>query len=113
MNLSEVTQKKVESDFMFGDCGSFAIALQKMIGGDIYALARNEKTLHVFVKANGRNYDVKGPRGTYSMAIDCVGNADGFSIDGPLGNDLPVMINSKKIQMATDYINANKHIFGL
>ena len=113
MNISEVTQKKAHSDFMFGDCGSFAIALKQMIGGDIYSLVRDGKVLHVFVKANGQNYDVKGPRGTYSMAKDCVGSADGFSIEGPLGNDLPVRTNPKKIQVAIDYITANKKTFGL
>ena len=113
MNLFEITKEKAASSFMFGGCGSFALALQKIIGGKIYSLVRDDKTLHLFVKLNGKNYDVKGQRGTYPMAMDCVGSTDRINIVGPLDNNLPVDVTPSKIKAATEYILANKSIFGL
>lgn len=109
MRLDEITQKKAESDFLFGDCASFAVAFQQIYGGQLFALVRNEQPLHIFVKLNGKNYDVVGQRGTYSMALSIVGSGDNFVVAGPYQlSDLPCRkATPKKIEIAKNYISVN------
>jgi hypothetical protein len=55
--------------FLYGDCGSFAIALQTYFdNGELYVLSINGHPVHAFVKINGNNVDVRGKRSAYDMA---------------------------------------------
>lgn len=114
MNLNEITASKAEDHFLFGNCGSFAIALQNVLGGEIYSLVRGGVNLHAFVRVNGQDYDVKGPRGKTAMALSIVGSIEGFSVVGPLASgDLPFRSKPKMIQLATEYIESNKRLFAI
>ena len=115
-HLSEA--KKVYSDkqahdaFMYGHCRSFAHALHSKIGGEVRALHKDGKQLHVFVHKDGSNYDHRGKRGHASMIMD----ADGTLEHAHRWSEHPVnhekmKTNPKMIENASKYIDANKHKF--
>lgn len=112
INLSRVTES-VEDDFLFGDCASFAAALQDKIGGELYALSRRGKALHVFVKHNGKNYDVRGERSTNAMARSLVGSIQDFEVHGPFTRDNQPCsaVKPKMVAKAAEYINKHKRLF--
>src|ERR1035437_4847422 len=111
--LFEASEKAIEEVFLFGYCASFAVALQQEIGGDFYAMVRNGVPLHVYVKKNGKNYDVKGERSTGQMALSLVGSLDNWKIEGPYTADkLPCKkVTDKKLEQAKKFIASHKNRF--
>lgn len=109
--LEVMTQKTAELDFMFGDCASFAVAFQEEVGGEFFVLYQNEKPLHVFVKHDSKNFDVKGSGTLRSMVRSITGSLDtsDWEIKGPFTfEELPCRKSSpKKIEKAREYIKAN------
>lgn len=108
-------ETKVEDDFLFGDCASFAYAFQQKRGGEMHALVRNGKALHVFTRLDDKNYDVKGERSVGSMARSIVGSFDGFTVEGPFTKDTQPCraVSPKKVAVATAYIEKNPTKFGV
>jgi hypothetical protein len=106
-------RESAEDDFLFGDCASFAAALQDKLGGEMYALTRRGKALHVFVKREGKNYDVRGARSTNAMARSIVGSIDDFKVEGPFTKDnQPCQaVKPKKVALAAQFIDKNKRLF--
>lgn len=113
--LFEASEKSIEEVFLFGYCSSFAVALQQEIGGDFYAMVRNGVPLHVYVKKDGKNYDVRGERSTGQMALSLVGSIDstGWKIEGPYtANNLPCKkVTDKKLELAKIFIASHKNRF--
>lgn len=107
--INEVmTQRTAEIDFMFGDCASFAVAFQEEVGGEFFVLYQNEKPLHVFVKHNDKNFDVKGEGTLRSMVRSITGSLDtsDWEIKGPFTfEELPCRKSSpKKIESTSRLI---------
>lgn len=99
-----------EDKFLFGGCAAFAIELQKKIGGELYTLNQGEKPMHAFVRRDGQSFDVKGQRGTYSMALGFFGGADNINVKGPFtAETLPFKSkdNPKLREQAAAYIAAH------
>jgi hypothetical protein len=114
MKLLEITKGRAETKFMYGGCGSFALALQAIIGGDIYLICEKEKPEHAFVQLDGECYDVHGQRGWVQMALSIWGRVTGISKKGPVTREqIPFKITDKDIITATEYIKANPRLFKL
>lgn len=102
------SKSQAEDKFMLGHCRSFARALHQHIGGEIKALHKNGKELHVYVHKDGSNYDVHGKRSTGQMLINLDGsleNAHKWSVhpvDHTTMKTKPGMVDN-----ATRYIKSN------
>lgn len=109
-----MSRTKAEDTFLYGGCASFALALRGEIGGDIHALERDGKQVHVFVKLGDKNYDVKGARSTYAMAVGLYGHSTGITVSGVLTRDkITTKAPTEKLfSAAQTYIRANKNQFG-
>ena len=107
-----MTANKAAETFVFGGCLSFAIALQKEIGGELYAISREGKKLHAFVKTPNGDYDVKGKRSTFQMTRDFSSHWDGWKVEGPLEpSQIPFKNTPKLVAKATEYITDNPRLF--
>jgi hypothetical protein len=116
MILAEVMSvKTAESTFLFGDCASFAAALQREIGGELFTLYRDGKALHTFVEKGGEYFDVKGKGTMRSMIRSITGSLDtaGWKIKGPFTDATQPCRKStaKKIEKAAEFIAANRKRF--
>jgi hypothetical protein len=108
-----ISQSKAEDKFMFGGCASFAIALQEKIGGDLHALTRGGKQLHVYVNKDGQAYDVTGKTSPVRMALKLVGSATGVSTEKITKDKITTKApNDKDVKIASTFIGANKGKFG-
>lgn len=112
LTIGGLTEKRAETLFLFGGCLSFAVALQKVIGGSIYCLAKDGKMLHAFVKNSSGSYDVKGKRGTLSMAKGISGAADGWAVGGPFSpSEIPFKYSRSLEAKAAEYISDHPELF--
>lgn len=112
MKLFEISKNKADEWFLFGHCASFAIALQEVLGGEIFVLSRRGVRLHAYLMVNGKSFDVRGRRSTHMMAISIVGSFDDFITEGPFPKDqLPFPVKDQKIQQAREYIAENKALY--
>jgi hypothetical protein len=108
------TDRKAHDTFMYGHCRSFAHALHKHIGGEIRALHRDGKELHVYVHKDGHSYDHKGKRSHGSMIMDTQGTLEGaerwkeHQVDHS-ANEAKTKPNM--VAHAERYIQANRHKF--
>jgi hypothetical protein len=109
---AKISANKATELFVFGGCLSFAIALQKKIGGDIYAISHEGKKLHAFIRTSYGDFDVKGKRTTFQMTRDFSSAWDGLAVDGPFKpEEIPFKINPKIVDKAEQYINDNPLLF--
>jgi hypothetical protein len=107
-----LTPAKALELFLFGGCLSFALALQKKIGGELYTISREGKDFHAFVRTSSGDFDVKGKRGKFSMIRDFSSHLDKWEIKGPLdAKDIPFKNNPALITKAEQYINDNPSLF--
>lgn len=113
--LVEASIKAMEEKFLWGDCVSFATALKDAYGGEFYSLDRDGKPMHVYIKKNGKNYDVKGERSTGQIILSLAGSIDpeGWKVEGPYTADtVPCRkATPKSIETAKKFIEANKNRF--
>lgn len=110
-----LTKKKAEEEFQFGNCSSFAVALQKLIGGEFFAIVdkRNGRQMHIYVKIGDKRYDVVGERHYRTMSRTLLGDADACEEVGPvnIAESNLRKPNPKWIEKAEQYIKANKKLF--
>jgi DNA topoisomerase-1 len=110
------SEKIAENKFMFGECRSFAYALQKELGGELAALYRKGKLMHVFVEKDGKRLDVTGETGKAKMNLGLFGSVmveqtEIRPIDRKDAGEYKV--TEKSLAIAKAYIQANKKKFGL
>lgn len=108
-----MTADRANDLFFHGGCLSFAIALQKKLGGDIYVLERDGKQAHAYLKTPHGNYDVEGKRGTYKMVLDVWGSGDRVKSVGPVDpKDAKLKpATPTLIKKAEEYIEQNSSKF--
>ena len=114
-NLLEASEKALEDKFIYGACGSFAVALHDEIGGEFYAMFYKDEPYHIFIKKDSKNYDVKGKRNLPAMALSMVGSYDmeNWKVEGPFTADkMPCKKPTpKNIELAKSFIASHKNRF--
>jgi hypothetical protein len=112
INEAKISANKALELFVFGGCLSFAVALQKKIGGEIFVISHEGKKLHAFIRTPNGDFDVKGKRGTFSMTRDFSSYYHGWEVEGPLEpSQIPFKNTPKLVEKAEQYINDNPQLF--
>lgn len=110
---AKISANKAAELFMFGGCLSFAIALQKHLGGEIFVISRDGEKLHAFIRTPQGDFDVKGKRASkWSMIRDFSSHLDKWEVEGPMEpSQIPFKNTPKLVAKAEQYINDNPQLF--
>ena len=85
------------------------------LGGDFYAMFYHNKPYHIFIKKDGKTYDVMGKRNLPAMARSMVGSYDmeNWTVEGPFTADkMPCKKPTPKAtELAKTFITTHKNRF--